>query len=65
VQSGSPSPAWAIAGDRLVFAGSARWSQNPIGKGTGITGLAELPAVASRLKTEPVMVTYQDTKAHR
>jgi hypothetical protein len=61
-QPGSPSPAWAVAGGRLVVAGSLDALKTQLGQGTEGGRLAELPAVASRLKTEPIMLTYQDTK---
>ena len=61
-RTGAPSPAWAIAGDRLMVGGSLDALKTQIGQAAEGKGLAELSAVASRLKTEPVMLTYQDTK---
>ena len=63
VQTGAASPAWAIAGDRLIVAGSLDGLKTQIGQEAGSASLADLPAVASRLKTEPIMVSYQNTKA--
>ena len=61
-RTGAPSPAWAIAGDRLILGGSLDALKTQIGQGSESKGLAELQAVASRLKTESVLLTYQDTK---
>jgi Protein of unknown function (DUF1559) len=61
-RTGAPSPAWAIAGGRLVIAGSLDTLKTQLAQGNESGGLGELPAVVSRLKTEPVMLTYQDTK---
>ncbi|HEX4147295.1 MAG TPA: DUF1559 domain-containing protein [Pirellulales bacterium] len=61
-RTGAPSPAWAIAGGRLVLGGSLDALKAQLGQGSENGGLAELQAVASRLKTEPILLTYQDSK---
>ena len=63
VKSGNPSPAWAIADDRLIVAGSLDALKTHITRAGSKAGLAEVPAVASRLEKGPVLLTYQDTKS--
>ncbi len=61
-QSGAPSPAWAIAEGRLVVAGSLEALKTQLGEAAQGPGFAEQSAIASRLKTEPIMLSYLDTK---
>jgi hypothetical protein len=63
VESGAGSPAWVIAGNRLIVGGSLDALKAQLAQEAGSQSLADVNAVASRLKTGAVMVTYQDTKA--
>ena len=56
------SPAWAIAENRLVVAGSLDALKMQLRSAADSQSLGEVAAVASRLKTGAVMLTYQDTK---
>ncbi len=62
VESGAASPAWVISGNRLIVAGSLDALKTQLAQEAGSQSLADVSAVASRLKTGAVMVTYQDTK---
>jgi type II secretory pathway pseudopilin PulG len=55
-------PAWAVVDGRLVVAATFLGLKFQISRG-GKKSLAELPAVAARLKAGPMTLTYQDTRA--
>ncbi|HEX4147296.1 MAG TPA: DUF1559 domain-containing protein [Pirellulales bacterium] len=55
-------PAWAVVDDRLVVAATFQGLKAQIARG-GKKSLAELPAVAARLKAEPISLTYQNTRS--
>jgi type II secretory pathway pseudopilin PulG len=55
-------PAWAVVDGRLVVAATFQGLKAQIARG-GKKSLAELPAVADRLKAGPMTLTYQDTRS--
>jgi hypothetical protein len=55
-------PAWAVVDGRLVVAATFQGLKFQIARG-GKKSLADVPAVAARLKAEPITLTYQDTRA--
>ncbi|HTU27282.1 MAG TPA: DUF1559 domain-containing protein [Pirellulales bacterium] len=61
-KEGGFSAVWTIAANRLIVAGSTDALKAQLERAADSPSLADVPAVASRLKTDAVMVTYQDTK---
>jgi hypothetical protein len=55
-------PAWAVVDGHLVVAATFQGLKAQIAR-SGKKSLAELPAVAARLKAEPFSLTYQDTQS--
>ena len=62
-QTGGFSPAWALTDDRLVLSSSLDGLKTQLRRAADSQSLAEVPAVASRLKAGAVMLTYQDSKS--
>ncbi len=61
-QTGGLSPAWVLTEDRLIVSSSLDGLKTQLRRAAGGQSLADVPAVASRLKAGAVMLTYQDTK---
>jgi hypothetical protein len=57
------SPAWCVTDTHLVVAATLQTLKAHLSRGSKSRSLAEVPAVASRLKAGVSVITYEDTKS--
>jgi hypothetical protein len=57
------SPAWCIADNQLIVAASAQTLKVQLSRTTKTKSLADVPAVASRIKAGVSVLTYEDSKS--